>query len=69
MNAKLLRAGVWIVVGLALWFGYQALTNKTGDLAPPLTGGTWVSEDAGAIPALAEGRPSGWTIYAFFSPT
>jgi hypothetical protein len=38
-------------------------------MAPPLTGGTWVAEDASTVPALAEGRPAGWTIYAFFSPT
>ena len=61
--------GLWILLGVVLWFGYQAFTNKAGQIAPTLEGGAWVAADAGDVPVLVDGRPAGWTVYAYFSLT
>lgn len=44
--------------------------DRIGTQAPAFaTGGLWISHGPHRAPPLIEGRPAGWTLYAFFGPT
>ena len=64
---SLLRAALFVALGLLALQAWRMLSDRTGEPAPPFTGGVWAAD--AEPPALVDGRPAGWTLYAFFSPT
>ena len=56
-----------ILVVVLAWQAWQMATARTGETAPPLGSGNWLAT-TGGLPAVVDQCPTGWTLYAFFSP-
>jgi len=64
---SVVRLLVLVALVLLAREGCGRMGSAVGQEAPAFTGGTWVVN--GAPPPMVDGRPRGWTLYAFYSPT